>query len=273
MTTNFCVIGSPIEHSLSPVLHTAAYQHLGFDFQYEKYEVEAGGLTDFLNSKSLAGISVTMPLKHEAFTFASRHDGDSILTGAANTLVLSDNIWSAFNTDVYGMSRALANIPVPSRTVVLGSGATARSGIVALSKLFPGTTVAVIARNQVSGEQLVAFAETLGLSALLEPEPIEALLSAELVMSLVPAGSFTKLWHELQERSESLRGILFDVAYNPWPSEAASSWDATKVISGIEMLIWQAIEQIELFSKVAGAHGVIDRASLFEVMKRAVSSK
>ncbi|MSZ53418.1 MAG: shikimate dehydrogenase, partial [Actinobacteria bacterium] len=74
MKTSFSVVGSPIEHSLSPVLHTAAYKHLGLGFVYGKNEVPAGGLGNFLSSSDLSGVSVTMPLKNEAFAFAASHD-------------------------------------------------------------------------------------------------------------------------------------------------------------------------------------------------------
>jgi shikimate dehydrogenase len=96
-------------------------------------------------------------------------------------------------------------------------------------------------------------------------------MSADLVMSLVPAGSYAELWEEIQRSGNSSSGTLFDVAYNPWPSKAGLAWDPSTVISGIEMLIWQAIEQVQLFASAGSSIGEIDRSALYSVMKEAVS--
>lgn len=273
MTTKFSVVGSPIEHSLSPVLHEAAYQHLGLDFSYGKTEVPSGGLREFLNTSDLSGISVTMPLKHEAFNLAVSHDDESLTTGVSNTLVKSAIGWQGYNTDVYGIRQALAKLSGPRITTVIGSGATARSGIVALAKLFPTTEVHITSRNQDAGLALEAFAKKIGLSVSTKPPTIETLVAADLVMSLVPAGSYVELWEEITRSGISSYGYLFDVAYNPWPSKPALAWDSSKVISGIEMLIWQAIEQVQLFIAATGIAGEIDRSTLYSVMKAAVSRK
>jgi len=224
MTTSFCVVGSPIEQSLSPVLHTAAYKHLGLDFAYGKNEVPAGGLRNFLSSSDLSGVSVTMPLKVEAFALAASHDQDSLTTGVSNTLVRSTGGWRGFNTDVYGISQALSDVSEPRNTLVIGSGATARSGLVALAKLFSKTEVQLVSRK-------------------------------------------------IGQSDEPRSGILFDVAYNPWPSKPALAWDSSKVISGVEMLIWQAIEQVQLFVSATGIASEIDRSALYSAMKAAVSHK
>jgi shikimate dehydrogenase len=273
MTTSFCVVGSPIEHSLSPLLHTAAYSHLGLDFDYDKQEVIAGDLAKILNSGSYAGVSVTMPLKQEAFALATNHDNYSVASGVANTLFQANGTWSAANTDVYGITQALATVAAPKQTLIIGSGATARSALVALADKFPQTVVAIISRHEGKSQELVAFAESLGFTAGIKPGTSQAVLEADLIMSLVPAGSFTELWSEIAKVEEPKTGTLFDVAYNPWPSKAALAWGTDRVISGIEMLIWQAIEQIKLFASSAGEDRTIDRDSLYQVMKSAVSDK
>ena len=158
-------------------------------------------------------------------------------------------------------------------TVVIGSGATARSGLVALVNLFPRTEVQLVSRNQDAGIELEAFAKKLGLNAAITSPTPDALLSADLVMSLVPAGSFIELWEQIRRSDEPKLGTLFDVAYNPWPSKPALGWKLPNVISGIEMLIWQAIEQVQLFSSAAGMTGEIDRSALYSVMKEAVTLK
>ena len=273
MTTSFCVVGSPIEHSLSPVLHRAAYEQLGLDFQYDKQEVAAGDLAKFLNSRIYAGVSVTMPLKLEAFEFAALHDKHAIATGVANTLFQADGAWSAANTDVYGITQALASVTAPKQTLIIGSGATARSALVALLEKFPETQISILSRNETNAQELVDFAKSLGFNAGIEPDISQPVLEANLVMSLVPAGSFVDLWSDIANDAKPKTGTLFDAAYNPWPSKAALAWDSDLVISGIEMLIWQAIEQVQLFVSSTGEDKKIDRDSLYKVMKGAVSAK
>lgn len=273
MTTSFSVVGSPIEHSLSPVLHTAVFTYLGLDLAYERNFVNAGELEDFLGSRALAGVSVTMPLKQEAFTLATSHDKHALVTGVANTLFRKDGTWSAANTDVYGITQALASTPEPKLTALIGSGSTSRSALVALSQKFPASEISVLARNHQAAIELSEFAASLGFTASPRPVNSQEVLDADLVMSLVPAGSFSELWHEVSESSASKTGTLFDVAYNPWPSEAAVAWGSGRVISGIEMLIWQAIEQVQLFLSSIGLETEIDRDLLYQVMKTAVSPK
>jgi shikimate dehydrogenase len=181
--------------------------------------------------------------------------------------------WRGFNTDVYGISQALGGVSDPKTTVVMGSGATARSGLVALATLFPRTQVQIVSRNLDAGIKLEAFGKKLGLDAAIKSPTPDALLSADLVMSLVPTGSFVELWEQIRQSDEPKSGTLFDVAYNPWPSKPALAWVSSNLISGVEMLIWQAIEQVQLFTSAAGMATEIDRNSLYSVMKEAVSAK
>lgn len=273
MTTNFAVVGSPIQHSLSPVLHTAAYRELGLDFKYEKQEVQLGSLAKFLASRGHTGVSVTMPLKEEAFALALEHDRYASATGAANTLFQSEGSWNAANTDVFGITQALSPVSAPKRTLIIGSGATARSALLALSEKFPRTEISILSRNATKAQELVAFAQELGFSAADQTATSQSVVDANLVMSLVPAGSFTELWSEVAKEGKTKSGTLFDVAYSPWPSAAALAWDSTRVISGIEMLIWQAIAQVQIFVTSAGENREFDQDLLYKVMKDAVSAK
>jgi shikimate dehydrogenase len=271
MTTKFCVVGSPIVHSLSPVLHNAGYQLFGLKASYEKHEVAAGTLADFVSGSDFQGLSVTMPLKAEAFEFASWHDEYSSLTGIANTLLRNGEIWQAFNTDVLGLMKTLEDIKNPSSITLIGSGATTTSALVAISKLYPDSRVQVLARNVAELENQVELGAELGLTVATGLPEAQAVLSSDLVLSLVPQGSYPELWTEIAATNQGKSGWLFDVSYNPWPSPAALSWGLERSISGIEMLIWQGIEQFEVF--VSGLLGSveIDKSELYSVMKQAVS--
>lgn len=273
MTTNFCVVGSPIEHSLSPILHKAAYLSLGLDFEYEKHEVHSGELANFLNQRSFTGLSVTMPLKSEAFALSGSCDSYSQLTGAANTLLRRGDSWHAVNTDVAGLMSVLSFLPNPETISVIGSGATSFSALVAISKLFPSASLFLMARSQPQQSKLREFGERLGLQVITNEMETERVVSSELVMSLVPQGAYQEFWKEVAVLDGRPKGWLFDVSYNPWPTEAASAWGIERTISGLEMLIWQAIDQVGLFIEASGGHPDFDRQKLYAVMKQAVSSK
>jgi shikimate dehydrogenase len=272
MTRKFCVVGSPIAHSLSPVLHRAAYQLLELDYSYEAHEVGQGKLAHFLESSDFQGVSVTMPLKSEAFHLASSHSEQATLTGAANTLTRTPNGWHAANTDIYGLTQALKSITPPSNTVILGAGATTGSALTALAEIFPATRIKVMARDEMSINRSVEFGLSLGLDVSGSTVSSQALINSDLVLSLVPAGSFVDTWSEVSNAQAHRNGWLFDASYNPWPSLPATSWGSERVISGLEMLIWQAIEQVAQFAASGGQDIELDRPAVYEVMKQALSN-
>lgn len=266
------MVGSPIAHSLSPVLHRAAYKYLELDFSYEAHEVSLGKLVGFLESSDFQGVSVTMPLKSEAFGLAVSHTEQATLTGAANTLTRKQNGWHASNTDIYGLAQALKNISPPSNTVILGAGATTSSALTALAEIFPATRVKVMARDEIAIDRGVKFGLSLGLEVSGSAVSSEAIINSDLVLSLVPVGSFVDTWSEVSNAQAPRNGWLFDASYNPWPSMPATSWGNERVISGLEMLIWQAIEQVDQFAASAGKDIELDRPAVYEVMKQALSN-
>jgi shikimate dehydrogenase len=273
MTNKFCVVGSPISHSLSPALHNAAYKYLDFDFSYEAFEVSAGNLAKFLEDSDFQGVSVTMPLKKEALELSKSRSDQAQLTLAANTLSRTSGGWAASNTDVYGLVQALRDIPAPTHTAILGAGSTTSSALCALAELFPGTEVSIMARDELSAKLSVEFGKSLGLAVSGANVSAAVLRDSDLVLSLVPPGSFENAWSQVSDFSESPTGWLFDAAYNPWPTLPARSWGSERVISGLEMLTWQAIEQVALFAASAGHELELDRSQLYSVMKAAVSNK
>ncbi|MDQ1483633.1 MAG: shikimate dehydrogenase, partial [Actinomycetota bacterium] len=138
------VLGSPISHSLSPALHLAAYRALGLShWSYAAHDVQAAALSGFVADlgSQWAGLSLTMPLKEAAFEVADEVSELAREVGAVNTLVRMgespDGGWRGDNTDVYGVSQALreAGCERVDSAVVLGSGATARAVVAALTSL------------------------------------------------------------------------------------------------------------------------------------------
>jgi shikimate dehydrogenase len=152
MTKNYAVLGSPITHSKSPIIHNAAFGHLGSDAIYSACEL-ADGLQAWLEQldSSWFGLSLTMPLKEQALEVSTRTDSLAIAANSANTLIRTENGWDAYNTDVFGIQQSLAQLEF-RKVLILGTGATARSAIVAMQEL--GKQVRIWGRNQAALKQL-----------------------------------------------------------------------------------------------------------------------
>ena len=134
------VIGQPIEHSLSPVLHRAAYEALELPWRFDRREVAPDDLPAFLDSigEDVAGLAVTMPLKQVVMRHLDAIEPLAAAVGAVNTVVPAARVLSGFNTDVYGIVQAISRtkqIEKGARAVILGARATASSALAALGQL------------------------------------------------------------------------------------------------------------------------------------------
>ena len=251
------VLGSPIAHSLSPVLHQAAYDALGLnDWAYEAIECDESSLGEVLSRLERlgrAGASLTMPLKRAVLPMLARTDRLVADVGACNTVLFGgvDGDWYGANTDVPGMVSALRGVGVGEvqSAMVLGGGATAASAIAALAEVRVGEVTVYLRRPEAAAE-LVAVAERVGVMPPAIATFTEAgarLGEAELVVSTTPAGASDALVTELPGR---IGGVLFDVVYAPWPTPLAAAWSARggSVVGGIELLVEQAALQVELMT-------------------------
>jgi len=246
---NAAVLGSPIAHSLSPLLHRAAYRALGLEqWRYAAHEVGEAAFRPFVAGldESWRGLSLTMPLKEVAFEVASEVSAAARATGAVNTLVRrGTGEWDAHNTDVHGIVAALAPAGGSDSATVLGSGATARSAIAALGQLGV-SRVRVAVRSGVRPE-------TARMSAALGVHLDEVALDrwadeGGLVVSTLPAGASSSAASALEGRA--LEGTLLDVVYADWPTPLAraAAGAGLTVVSGLDMLVHQAAEQVRLMT-------------------------
>jgi shikimate dehydrogenase len=280
MTRRFAVLGSPIAHSKSPAIHLAAYRVLGTDWEYGRAEVTEGGLRKFIEELDTDwdGFSVTMPLKEEAAKFADILDEPSVLTAATNTLVKNEQgTWVGSNTDIFGIVKSLAeaHIALPKRVLILGSGATATSAMAAVKEFSPRAEVRVWARNAVSRKLLVAFGKSLGLRVGSAGRLKRASVAADLTISTLPAGVLDDSARILaNSRFWAPKGALLDVAYNPWPSSLATLWTSKGqiVVSGLEMLIWQAVAQIRIFFHGSPTKELPNEIAVVEAMRLATEN-
>lgn len=248
------VLGSPIAHSQSPALHSAAYAELGLDWRYERHDIVPATLNEFIASRDARwrGLSLTMPLKHSVLPLVASTDRVAELTGAVNTVLFDEShtgerILRGFNTDVAGIVRALraGGLGTVRRAQIVGGGATAASAVAAAAEL-GAEHVTVSVRNPQRAAGLHELARQCGLTAEIRRIVDGSDPSADVVISTLPGGvdsgmSYTR---ELQRRA-----LLLDVAYDPWPSPIASEWSAAggAVLSGLAMLVHQAILQVRIF--------------------------
>jgi shikimate dehydrogenase len=266
------VLGSPIAHSLSPVLHRAGYAAVDLDWSYTAHEVTEQGLPGFLDGLDdrWRGLSLTMPLKRTVVPLLDELSPRAVLAQAANTVILRDGRRTGHNTDIPGAAAAITEHwagPVTS-AVVLGGGATAASTLLALADLGcrdvrlmvrdagrARETLEAVARHPAAPEVEVA---RLGGSA----EP------ADVLVSTIPAGAQTA---EVVALAAQVR-VVFDVIYDPWPTPlaAAARLGDKVLVSGIDLLVHQAALQFTLMTgleaplaamRAAGEQALADRTS------------
>lgn len=241
------VLGDPIEHSLSPVLHRAAYAALGLDWTYDAVRVASGGLARFVDGldDTWRGLSLTMPLKREAMPLLRTRDAWADLAGAANTVLVDGDGPHGLNTDVPGAIAALreATDATVERAVVLGGGATATSVLLALAELGCRRATVVVRDPARAGETLEAVARhphapQVDVVRLAELGPMDA----DVIASTVPATAQTAA--VLAAVADI--PVVFDVVYDPWPTPlaVAASASGRVLVGGLDLLLWQAVDQV-----------------------------
>jgi shikimate dehydrogenase len=270
------VLGKPIAHSLSPVLHRAAYEALGFtDWTYDLVECDEQGLAAYVESrgKEWAGLSLTMPLKRTVLPLLDHVDYLAAATGGANTVVFRPGGRYGYNTDVQGIVDALteAGVPAPGSVTIIGAGATACSALAAVGKL--GAAGAdIVVRDPSRAVGLVATADRLGLQARLRPwEDLKSSGATlpDLLISTVPAGAADEYAERLLVTRQAPR-VVMDVVYHPWPTPLARAAEAegSIVASGYAMLLHQAAAQVELMTGEPAPREAMRKAGEKELARR-----
>jgi shikimate dehydrogenase len=275
------VCGKPIAHSLSPVIHNAGFAAAGLTgWTYESIECAESELADLVAGlgPEWAGLSLTMPLKEAALRLATSASPVAIAAGVANTLVRQpDGAWHADNTDVPGMVHVLREAGLglsrgrhavkeaPPRITVLGGGGTARAALAAAAEL-GAESVTVVTRRPEAREELGPVAVALGLTLDgVAWADAEGAFDADAVLSTVPKGAADDLAERVTWRPGS---VYFDALYDPWPTPLAAS--AAKhdvpVVSGLDLLLAQALSQFEQFTGVPEAPQEAMRRALGEAV-------
>lgn len=253
MKRRAAVLGSPISHSLSPTLHRAAYSALGLDIEYTAIDTPTELLAQRIGELDInsLGYSLTMPLKRDVLALISNQSQLVSQTGCANTVYRNEELnWALENTDVFGIVQTILQAglaPIKSASII-GSGATASSSLSALAELKVGK-IYCYARNETAFTLLRSQSDALGIDFESVRLDDHVVLAGDIVISTVPSSAQNQIIGNLDANQDDV--ALLDIAYNPWPSELAKDWTTRHlgpVLSGVEMLLWQACAQVELFT-------------------------
>ncbi|MFH8978902.1 shikimate dehydrogenase [Streptomyces sp. NPDC017890] len=267
------VLGSPIAHSLSPVLHRTAYAELGLEgWTYDRFDVDEEALPGFFEGlgPEWAGLSLTMPLKRAVIPLLDGISETAASVDAVNTVVLTeDGRKTGDNTDIPGMVAALREhgIEKAETAAVLGAGATASSALAALARICTGE-IAVYVRSRARAAEMRGWAERLDVDVrIADWADAEEALHAPLVVATTPAGTTDALAAAVPEKPAA----LFDVLYDPWPTALAARWSAYggAVVSGLDLLLHQAVLQVEQMTGRAPA----PLAAMREAGERALADR
>jgi shikimate dehydrogenase len=269
------VVGDPIAHSLSPLLHRAGYAAHGLDWTYNAHLVPSGGLPVFLESldPSWRGLSLTMPLKREAVALATSLTDRARIAGAANTLVLSEGAVLGDNTDIPGVAAALRERyagPVDG-AMILGGGATAASAGLALCDL-GAREISLVVRSRHRAQETLDAVASHPSRPIVRVHPLAAHDVAEIggrvpvVVSTIPVVAQTP---ELLARVAGVP-VVFEVLYDPWPTPLAAAADANGqiLVGGLDLLVHQAAVQFALFTGLEAPIEAMRAAGEAELARR-----
>jgi shikimate dehydrogenase len=244
------VLGSPVAHSLSPVLHRAAYGALSLDWEYDAYDVTEDRLPAFFESLNARwrGLSLTMPLKRAVIDLCDEVDDLAGLLSSANTVVIADGRRRGFNTDVHGFVAAFHEHGVDAigSALILGGGATAASAMAAVRQL-GAWRATVAARSPERASPLLEVGAELGLTtAVIDLAEIDRAPAATVIVSTIPADAQGPLVETLVSRAPT----VFDVVYHPSRTALIEAADAAGLtaIGGFDLLLHQAARQVELMT-------------------------
>jgi shikimate dehydrogenase len=265
------VVGSPVAHSLSPAMHNAEFRRRGERQTYAAHEVARGGLEKFvvsLRGGRVAGLSVTMPLKDEAFDLVDRRDAASTRCGSVNTISFDDGVVSGWNTDGDGCVRALESTGksvVDATCVVLGAGGTGRAVVEALGRR-GAREVVVVNRSSQAAHRAASCADVGIVGSASDVE------RADFLVNTTPVGMKGVGDDEvpIDPRLVPVECVVLDAVYSPLvtPLLAGVRDRGVTAIDGLWMLVHQAALQQEIWFGYHADVAVMRRAAEAELARR-----
>ena len=252
----YCIIGDPVDHSLSPAIHNAAFNSLGLNCSYIAFRVQEGQLKNSLDSLraiNIGGFNVTMPHKVRVLEYVDQYDKTVELVGAANTVKNEDGKFCAYNTDVLGFIKPLRQRGIDFsgfEVTILGAGGAARAIAVALAGERGIANINIVNRNTDRSKELANLLKKLGLKAsIVSSDNIQNIASkSNLIINTTPLGMKDE---QSLIKSSSIRkdAIVYDIVYKPINTNLLESarTAGAKVVYGYEMLLEQAIASFKIW--------------------------
>lgn len=247
------VLGSPIAHSLSPVMHRTAYQALELPWTYDAIDTGVDDLAAALDRRGdhgdqyWTGLSLTMPLKRAVLSYADELSATSRVLGVANTVIFTDGRRKVHNTDVPGAVAALTEAGADRvRTVrILGGGATAASLAYAVTRL-GAASIEFRVRSPERAASAAEFARSRGANVTVSTLDRPILDVVDVVASTVPSSAIGSRAHEIVDAAE----LVFDAVYDPWPTHLANAATSRGrgLVGGLDLLAHQACRQVRLMT-------------------------
>ena len=270
MLKTFAVSGDPIDHSLSPTIHNAAYRQLGLECTYIAYRIPKGQLDveiDSLKKIKISGFNVTIPHKINVMEYLDELDENCKTIGACNTVINDDGNLKGYNTDMDGFLEPIKNRNISiqdSNILLFGAGGAARAIIAGLAKE-KARHVTIVNRTTEHGLQLKEFSGSIGLNS--EVKTIEEMNEFHADYDLIINSSSLGLKNEsspIPIKIINQETVVYDIVYKPVNTELIkeSKKKNAEIIYGYEMLLGQAVRSFEIWLEQKAPYDEMKKALL-----------
>ena len=270
MADTYAVIGDPIDHSMSPNIHNAAFRHLKLDHTYIAYKIPAGELVagiEALKAIKIAGFNVTIPHKIEMMKFLDEMDTTCKVIGAVNTVLNEDGKLKGYNTDMIGFLDPIKkkNLTIKdSQVLLLGAGGAARAIVTAMIKE-KADKITIVNRNQENANKLVDFAKQIGgnVNTVSMQESNELIADYKFIINSTSIGMKNEP-SPISTENINKNSVVYDIVYQPINTDLIkkSKENGATIIYGYEMLLSQAACSFEIWHKMEAPYDVMKNALL-----------
>jgi shikimate dehydrogenase len=268
----FCIIGDPINHTLSPLIHNTAFFYLNLNYSYIAFKVSQFDLEDSIHSLkriNAAGFNVTLPHKESIIKYIDGLSEEAKTTGAVNTVNNEDGKFIGYNTDIHGIITPIEERGInldDAQILILGAGGSCRAALVALSKKKGIQNINIVNRDQNRLNKVIELGKKMGLNCSpLDYNDINLLRETSLKSNLIINTTSIGLNNEsspLKSNFMMKNAFVFDIIYRPLYTDLLRNAKeaGSNIIFGYEMLIHQAAKSFEIWTKVSAPINAMKKA-------------
>ena len=268
----FCIIGDPINHTLSPLIHNTAFFYLNLNYSYIAFKVSQFDLEDSIHSLkriNAAGFNVTLPHKESIIKYIDGLSEEAKITGAVNTVNNEDGKFIGYNTDIHGIITPIEERRINldnAQILILGAGGSCRAALVALSKKKGIQNINIVNRDQNRLNKVIELGKKMGLNCSpLDYNDINLLRETSLKSNLIINTTSIGLNNEsspLKSNFMMKNAFVFDIIYRPLYTDLLRNAKeaGSNIIFGYEMLIHQAAKSFEIWTKVSAPINAMKKA-------------